>query len=152
MKIAKLIVDYFYSKGVKHVFILTGGAIAFIAEAVKKNKKMTIIPAYHEQGASIMSEGYNRISEKPSLCMVTSGPGVTNIVTGVACSWYDSKPSIFISGQVRSDEIKSRGNYKNYNTNIFTYPFTRFLPRFSNFIGNYWYKCICLFFRLSRFN
>ena len=97
----------------KHVFILTGGAIAFIAEAVKKNKKMIIIPTYHEQGASIMSEGYNRISDKPSLCMVTSGPGVTNIVTGIACSWYDSKPSIFISGQVRSDELKSKKNKTN---------------------------------------
>jgi len=110
MKIAKLIVDYFYSKGVRDVFLLTGGAIAFIADAVKKNKKMRIIPAYHEQGAAIMSDGYNRVSKNPSLCMVTSGPGATNIITGIACSWYDSKPSIFISGQVRSDELKSKSN------------------------------------------
>ncbi|MDC3037761.1 thiamine pyrophosphate-binding protein [Candidatus Pelagibacter sp.] len=109
-KIAKLIVDYFYSKGVRDVFILTGGAIAFIADAVKKNKKMRLIPTYHEQGASIMSDGYNRISKYPSICMVTSGPGVTNIVTGIACSWYDSKPGIYISGQVRSDELKSKKN------------------------------------------
>ena len=113
MKIAKLIVDYFYTKGVRNVFILTGGAIAFIADAVKKNKKMRLIPAYHEQGASIMSDGYNRLSKNPSLCMVTSGPGATNIITGIACSWYDSKPNIFISGQVRSDELKSKKNKTN---------------------------------------
>lgn len=113
MKIAKLIIDYFYSKGVRDVFILTGGAIAFIADAVKKNKKMRLIPACHEQGASLMSDGYNRISKNPSLCMVTSGPGATNIITGIACSWYDSKPNIFISGQVRSDELKSKKNNTN---------------------------------------
>ena len=54
-----------------------------------------------------MSDGYNRISKYPSICMVTSGP-VTNIVTGIACSWYDLKPGIYISGQVRSDELKSK--------------------------------------------
>ena len=110
MKIAKLIIDYFYSKGVRDVFILTGGAIAFIADAVKKNGKMRIIPACHEQGASMMSDGYNRISKNPSICLVTSGPGATNIITGIACSWYDSKPNIFISGQVRSDELKLKVN------------------------------------------
>ena len=51
---------------------------------------MRIIPACHEQGASMMSDGYNRISKNPSICLVTSGPGATNIITGIACSWYDS--------------------------------------------------------------
>ena len=109
-KIAKIIIEYFSLRGIKDVFILTGGAIAFMADAVSKNKKIKLIPAYHEQGAAMMSDGYSRVSSTPSLCMATSGPGVTNLITGIACSWYDSKPNIFITGQVRSDEIRSKKN------------------------------------------
>ena len=109
-KIAKIIIDYFSLRGIKDVFILTGGAIAFMADAASKNKKIKLIPAYHEQGAAMMSDGYSRVSSTPSLCMATSGPGVTNLITGIACSWYDSKPNIFITGQVRSDEIRSKKN------------------------------------------
>ena len=112
-KIAKLIIDFYQSKGVKDVFLLTGGAIAFIADEVRKNKAMRYIPAMHEQGAAMMSDGYFRISSRPSLCLATSGPGATNLITGIACSWYDSIPNIFITGQVRSDEIRSLKNKTN---------------------------------------
>lgn len=113
-KISDCLINFFHKNGINNSFVLTGGAIAFVIDGIKKNAKVNYFPAAHEQGAAMMSDGYTRVAQNPSLCLVTSGPGATNLITGIACSWYDSIPTIFVTGQVHSKEMKS-SNKKNIN-------------------------------------
>ena len=100
---ADFLVDELYNFGVRVAFVFTGGAIsAIIDSAVKRGIK--IIPYDHELDASYAAEGYVRSALKPTVVLVTSGPGLTNTITGIAGSWFDSIPVLFISGQVKSFE------------------------------------------------
>jgi len=89
--------------GVEVVFVFTGGAISSIIDSVK-NIGIKIIPYDHELDAVYAAEGYVRSAIKPTAILVTSGPGATNTITGIAGSWFDSVPILVISGQVKSFE------------------------------------------------
>ena len=86
------------------MFLITGGAISFMVDAFSRNKKIKYTCVAHEQAAAMMADAYSRIGPNLSCTMATSGPGVTNLLTGIACSWFDSIPSIYITGQVNSYE------------------------------------------------
>mgnify|MGYP001179003980 CR=1 FL=1 len=92
-----------YNSGVRVAFVFTGGAISAIIDSVQK-KGIKIVPYDNELDASYAAEGYVRASLKPTVVLVTSGPGLTNTITGIAGSWFDSIPVLFISGQVKSIE------------------------------------------------
>lgn len=92
--------------GVKHFFILSGGNAMFLNEAVKKSG-ITYSAFHHEQAAAMAAEAYSRTTGELSVCLVTSGPGVSNLVTGVAGSYLDSVPVLFIAGQAKSVELVS---------------------------------------------
>lgn len=104
MEVSDFILDFLEKKKVKHVFTLTGGAISFILDAFSRNKKIKYIPVTHEQSASIMADSYSRMGVNFSCSMATSGPGATNLITGIACSYFDSIPSLHITGQVNTWE------------------------------------------------
>ncbi len=109
-KVSDYILDYLSSQGVKDVFLLTGGAIAFVIDAFHKRKDIRYVCVHHEQAGAMMAEAYSRTGPGYAAAMVTSGPGATNLITGICCAWFDSIPVIYITGQVNTNELK--GKYK----------------------------------------
>ena len=100
---ADFLADELFNFGVRVAFVFTGGAISAIIDSVE-DKGIKIIPYDNELDASYAAEGYVRATLKPTVVLVTSGPGLTNTITGIAGSWFDSIPVLFISGQVKSPE------------------------------------------------
>ncbi len=105
------ILDFLVSKGVKNVFLLTGGAIAFTIDSFSKRKDISYICVQHEQAAAMMADAYARVNNRYAATMVTSGPGATNLITGIACSYFDSIANIHITGQVNL--LEQRGGMPN---------------------------------------
>ena len=110
MKVSDYIFDYIASLGVKHVFYLPGGGAMHLDDSLGHHKDLTPVCMLHEQPCSIAAEAYARISEGFGVCVVTSGPGATNAITGLAGAWLDATPVIFLSGQAkRADLVNGQG-------------------------------------------
>ena len=92
-------------EGVKHIFGYPGGAVLHIYDALYNQKDIDHILVRHEQGAAHAADGYARATGKPGVVLVTSGPGVTNAVTGIATAYMDSIPLVVFTGQVATDLI-----------------------------------------------
>lgn len=107
-KVSDYILDFLVDQGVKHVFLLTGGAIAFVVDAFHNRKDIQYVCVQHEQAAAMMADAYSRMGPGYAAAMVTSGPGATNLITGIGCNWFDSIPAIYISGQVNTYELKGK--------------------------------------------
>ena len=90
----------------KQVFLVTGGACAFIVDAIGRNREIEFVCFQHEQAAAMAADAVWRTTGRVGVTVATSGPGATNLITGIACSWFDSIPSIHITGQV--NQIESR--------------------------------------------
>jgi len=97
--IAKRLVKY----GVKHIFMVTGGAAMHLNDSFGRAKKIKCIFNHHEQACAIAAEGYARVTGKLAVVNVTSGPGGLNTLTGVMGQWIDSVPVLYISGQVKKE-------------------------------------------------
>ena len=104
MNLSDYTLKFLEKKKIKKVFLITGGAISFMVDAFSRNKKIQYISAAHEQSAAMMADSYSRLGPNFSCTMVTSGPGATNLITGIACSYFDSIPSLHICGQVNTYE------------------------------------------------
>jgi acetolactate synthase-1/2/3 large subunit len=102
---AEIVIRCLQEEGVEFVFGYPGGAVLFIYDAIFKQKKVKHILVRHEQGALHAADGYARATGKPGVALVTSGPGVTNAVTGIATAYMDSIPMVVITGQVPSYAI-----------------------------------------------
>jgi acetolactate synthase-1/2/3 large subunit len=89
--------------GVNTIFTVSGGGCIFLIDSLSNIKDVKYIATHHEQAAVIAAEGYARMNEKIGACIVTSGPGGTNAITGVLGAWLDSIPMIVISGQVNKE-------------------------------------------------
>ena len=100
MRVADYVMEFFENQGVDHVFTVTGGGSIFLCDALGMAKNMKYIACHHEQAASMATEAYARVRQGLGVTLVTSGPGGTNCVTGVAGSWLDHVPHVTISGQV----------------------------------------------------
>jgi acetolactate synthase-1/2/3 large subunit len=107
MKISDYVVNYLANLGIKHVFVVTGAAIADMIDAFTRNENIEYIAVMHEQTASFASETLTKVSGNLGVSIATSGPGGTNLLTGIANCWYDSIPNLFITGQINSAFIKS---------------------------------------------
>lgn len=105
MKISDYVMQFLAELGIGHVFYVSGGGAMYLNDSLGRSTQIEGICMLHEQGASIAAEAYARISENYGACLVTSGPGGTNAVTGVAGAYYDSTPVIFISGQAKRDDL-----------------------------------------------
>lgn len=108
MQVNDYVIDFLVEQGIREVFVITGGAIAFILDAFKGRKDIKAIPCGHEQAAAMMADAYSRMGPGYACCMATSGPGATNLLTGLACSWFDSVPALFITGQVNTYEQSNK--------------------------------------------
>ena len=107
MKLSDYIAD-FISKRTGHAFVGNGGCVVHILDSLNQKNSFKLIPFVNEQGASIAAEAYYRVTKKPGLAIATSGPGFVNLIQGIACSYYDSIPSIYITGQVVTGHLKSK--------------------------------------------
>jgi acetolactate synthase-1/2/3 large subunit len=92
-------------EGVEYVFGYPGGAVLHIYDALFKQNQIQHVLVRHEQAATHMADGYARSTGRPGVVMVTSGPGATNAVTGIATAYMDSIPMVVVSGQVQSHLI-----------------------------------------------
>src|SRR5208283_5572701 len=97
---AEIVVRCLQEEGVEHVFGYPGGAVLYLYDELFKQDKVKHILVRHEQGAVHAADGYARSTDKVGVALVTSGPGVTNAVTGIATAYMDSIPLVVIAGQV----------------------------------------------------
>ena len=102
---AEIVVRCLQEEGVEHVFGYPGGAVLYIYDAIFNQDKFQHILVRHEQAAVHAADAYARSTHKVGVCLVTSGPGVTNAVTGIATAFMDSIPMIVLSGQVPTHAI-----------------------------------------------
>ena len=102
---AEIVIRSLQEEKVEHIFGYPGGAVLFIYDELFKQKKIKHILVRHEQGAAHAADAYARATGKPGVCLVTSGPGITNAVTGIATAYMDSIPLVVISGQVPKHAI-----------------------------------------------
>ncbi|MBI3937667.1 MAG: acetolactate synthase 3 catalytic subunit [Betaproteobacteria bacterium] len=102
---AEIVVRCLQEEGVEHVFGYPGGAVLFIYDELFKQDKVKHVLVRHEQAAVHAADGYSRSTDKTGVALVTSGPGVTNAVTGIATAYMDSIPLVVITGQVPTHAI-----------------------------------------------
>ena len=104
MRVSDYVIQYLRDNyGVDTIFTVSGGGCIFLVDSLGSTEGVQYVATHHEQAASIAAEGYARINNKLGACVVTSGPGGTNAMTGTLCSWLDSIPVIVISGQVNKE-------------------------------------------------
>lgn len=101
MKLTDYVAEFLARQGIKYIFGLTGGAVVHFFDSLAKNPDITPVFTHHEQAAALAAQAYGRIKNDLGACIVTTGPGGTNALTGVLAAWMDSIPCIYISGQSR---------------------------------------------------
>lgn len=106
MKVSDYIATYIESKGVKCVFELSGGMITHLLDSFNQKTKIRVVSMHHEQAAAFAADAYGRMTGIPGIALATSGPGATNLLTGIGSCYFDSSPGIFVTGQVNRHEQK----------------------------------------------
>lgn len=101
MKAAEAIFRFLADRGVDLVFLIPGGGAMHLDDAIGRESRLRYVCPLHEQACTMAAEGYARVSGRPGVCCVTSGPGGTNAITGVLGAWTDSIPMLILSGQVK---------------------------------------------------
>ena len=110
IKLSDYVINYVVKLGVKHIFMLPGGGCMHLVDSVGRNKKIEFVGCLHEQAAVIAADGYAQYNNHIGAALVTTGPGSTNAITGVAASWIDSTSLLVLSGQVkRKDLLAGKG-------------------------------------------
>jgi acetolactate synthase-1/2/3 large subunit len=104
---AEYVAEFLHRRGCRHVFTVTGGACAFIVDAIGRHPEIDYICFQHEQAAAMAADSIWRMNKTVGVTLATSGPGATNLITGIACSYFDSIPTIHITGQVNKSESAS---------------------------------------------
>jgi acetolactate synthase-1/2/3 large subunit len=104
MRVSDYVIQFLRDKySIDTIFTVSGGGCIFLIDSLGHTEGVNYVATHHEQAAAIAAEGYARMNDKPGACIVTSGPGGTNALTGTLCSWLDSIPVIFVSGQVNKE-------------------------------------------------
>ncbi|RIX44768.1 MAG: thiamine pyrophosphate-binding protein [Rhodocyclales bacterium GT-UBC] len=105
MRVADYLMSRLAEAGAEHVFLLPGGGAMYLNDALACEKRLTPVPCHHEQACGIAAEAWGRVRESFGVCMVTTGPGATNVITPVAGAWIESIPLLVISGQVKRPDL-----------------------------------------------
>lgn len=106
MKLSDYLASFLVKNGIKHVFQIIGGASVHMVHSIAQTKGIDYICVQHEQAGAMAAESYSRITKNLGCAMATSGPGMTNLITGIGCAYFDSTPVIYITGQVNTNESK----------------------------------------------
>ena len=106
MKVSDYINSFLKKNEVKFIFEMSGGMIAHILDSIYQKNEIKIVSMKHEQSAAFAADAVGRLTGRPGVAMATSGPGATNLITGIGSSYFDSSPTMFITGQVNRNELK----------------------------------------------
>lgn len=112
IRVSDYIVYFLKEKGIKDVFGYPGGMVTYLMESIDKDPEINQYLLYHEQGAAFAACGYSQASGLPGVVYATSGPGATNLITGIGNAYFDSIPLICITGQVNTNESKTVKNIR----------------------------------------
>lgn len=104
-RVIDVFLRYLKAEGVRVVFGIPGGLLHPFFEAIEADEELGLVVSKHEEGAAFMADGYARVGRRLSVCAGTSGPGATNLLTGVACAFADGVPLLVISGQAASHAL-----------------------------------------------
>lgn len=109
MKVSDYIVDYLIQKGITDVFGYPGGMVTHLMDSFQKRQgEISAHVTYHEQGAAFAACGYAQANETVGVAYATSGPGATNLITGICNAYFDSTPTLFLTGQVNTFERRGQ--------------------------------------------
>jgi len=106
LKLSDFVISFIAEQDVRHIFLVPGGGNMHLVDSVGKETRIDFVACLHEQTAAIAADAYAQYSKKLGVALVTTGPGSTNAVTGVAGAWVESVPLLIISGQVKTSDIK----------------------------------------------
>ncbi len=106
MKLSDYVAAFLAAQGIKHAFVFTGGASAHLIDSIAGNPDIDYVCTQHEQAGAMAADAYARVTGNLGAAIATSGPGATNLITGVCCAYYDSVPVIYITGQVATFRLK----------------------------------------------
>ncbi|MBM3524017.1 MAG: thiamine pyrophosphate-binding protein, partial [Alphaproteobacteria bacterium] len=98
MKLSDYIIDFLARREVTHVFGISGGAAVHLLDSAARHPGIEYVAAQHEQSSAMSADGYARATGKLGVAITTSGPGATNLLTGTCCSFYDSIPTLMLTG------------------------------------------------------
>jgi len=104
VKVADWVAEYLAEQGVTRVYELIGGMIVHMVDAIHRQGRIELVSVRHEQAAAFAADAEGRITRIPGVAMATSGPGATNLLTGIGSCYFDSSPAVFITGQVNRHE------------------------------------------------
>ncbi len=105
MKVSDFVTQFIVDQGVRDVFMLSGGGMMHLLDSVQKQKELHPVFNLNEQASGICAEAYGQFTQNLGVCMITTGPGATNAVTGCAGAWVAATPTLFISGQVKTQQM-----------------------------------------------
>jgi acetolactate synthase-1/2/3 large subunit len=106
MKLSDYVINFLAERGVTHVFGMSGGAAVHLFDSIARHPAIDYVCSTHEQCSAMSADGYARASGRLGVALTTSGPGATNLLTGVCCSYYDSVPALMLTGQVATHRLK----------------------------------------------
>jgi acetolactate synthase I/II/III large subunit len=112
VKLSDYVIRRVADLGVRHIFMLPGGGAMHLNDSVGRCPDIEFVCNLHEQASAIAAEAYARVTNNLGVALVTTGPGGTNAVTGVAGAWLDSTPCLFLSGQVKRADLKGNSGLR----------------------------------------
>jgi acetolactate synthase I/II/III large subunit len=105
-KVSDYIAEFLVRQGIRNVFVVAGGASLHLIDSIDNNPEINFTCPMHEQGAAMAADAYSRVTGNLGAAISTSGPGATNMLTGVCSAFYDSIPVLYITGQVSTTRLK----------------------------------------------
>lgn len=106
MKLSNVVAEFLAEQGIKHAFVVSGGASLHLIHSIAETPGTSYVCPQHEQAGAMAADGYARASGGLGCAVATSGPGATNLITGICSSYYDSVPVLFLTGQVATFRAK----------------------------------------------
>lgn len=106
MKLSDVVAKFLADQGIKHAFVVSGGASLHLIHSIAETPGTSYVCPQHEQAGAMAADAYARVSRGLGCAVATSGPGATNLITGICCSYYDSVPVLYLTGQVATFRAK----------------------------------------------
>jgi len=106
IKLSDYVLQRIADEGVRHVFLVPGGGAMHLNDSLAQRSDITFVANYHEHACAVGAEAYAKLTGNLGVAMITAGPGSTNCLTGVTSAWVNSAPVLFISGQVKREDLK----------------------------------------------
>ena len=113
-KLSDFIAGFLANEGIRHVFIVSGGASIHILHSLHHRNGIEPICPHHEQAGAMAADAYSRVTGRLGCAVGTSGPGATNMITGIAGAWFDSIPTLYITGQVTTFRLKGTSGVRQF--------------------------------------